>query len=261
VSRDVRMRSGRQIIYVRNEADAQYWDTLWEIDKGSPRSSNAREFVAVSRRYLETGGRILEGGCGNGHIAVALQEAGYRLTALDWAERTVARVRSANPGMRTLQGDVRSLELSDGEFDGYWSLGVIEHFWDGYADILNEAYRVLKPSGYLFLTFPSMNMVRDLKLRRGSFESWNSSSAPTGFYQFALRPKAVAADVAEAGFEVVSISRRSGPKGFSDEFGMTGKSLFARVGRNMLGRLLVRALGHSCLIVARKPNGQHLELR
>ena len=32
-------------------------------------------------------------------------------------------------------------------------LGVIEHFYDGYEDVLDEIYRVIKDRGYLFLVF------------------------------------------------------------------------------------------------------------
>ena len=61
-------------------------------------------------------------------------------------------------------GDVRSLPYKKSSFDGIWSLGVIEHNWDGYDQILREAHRVLRSGGYFFLAFPSFSPLRKLKV-------------------------------------------------------------------------------------------------
>jgi len=53
--------------------------------------------------------------------------------------------------------DVRKLNFPDHYFDGYWSLGVIEHFYKGYDEIIHKIYRVLHPGGFLFLTVPEMS--------------------------------------------------------------------------------------------------------
>ena len=56
------------------------------------------------------------------------------------------------------------LELEAQEsVDAYWSLGVIEHFFNGYKEIAEEANRILKNKGFIFLTFPSMNILRKQK--------------------------------------------------------------------------------------------------
>ena len=47
------------------------------------------------------------------------------------------------PQLDVSYGDVRALEFEDDSFDGYWSLGVIEHFPDGYEDIGQEMTRVI----------------------------------------------------------------------------------------------------------------------
>ena len=43
----------------------------------------------------------------------------------------------------------------------------IEHFIDGYDAILSEMYRVIKEGGYLFLTVPSMSIIRKVKAALG----------------------------------------------------------------------------------------------
>ena len=51
---------------------------------------------------------------------------------MDFAEESVRRARLEYPGLDIREGDVRSLPFPAGHFDGYWSIGVIEHFWGGY---------------------------------------------------------------------------------------------------------------------------------
>ena len=41
-------------------------------------------------------------------------------------------------------------------------MGVVEHFEEGPLTALNEAYRVLKPNGLLFLSTPTVNIIRKI---------------------------------------------------------------------------------------------------
>jgi len=63
---------------------------------------------------------------------------------------------------------------------------VIEHFWEGYNEILKEAKRVLKPKGYLFLTFPYMSPLRKFRANLGLYRilDFNNKSKNDDFYQF-----------------------------------------------------------------------------
>ena len=52
-------------------------------------------------------------------------------------------------------GDILALSYPDSSFDGYYSLGVVEHFTDSQLErLLGEAWRVLKPGGKLVLFWP-----------------------------------------------------------------------------------------------------------
>ena len=103
----------------------------------------------ITARYLPPGSRVLEGGCGRANKVKALADAGFAAVGVDYAAESVELARQVYPGLDIQVGDVRMLPFPDGAFDGYWSIGVIEHFWAGYDDILREARRVLKPGGVL----------------------------------------------------------------------------------------------------------------
>jgi 2-polyprenyl-3-methyl-5-hydroxy-6-metoxy-1,4-benzoquinol methylase len=92
-------------------------------------------------------------------------------------------------------------------------LGVIEHFKDGYASIIEEARRVLKPGGLLFLTVPSVSPLRRLKMRLGRYEGADM----TRFYQFAFTPNDTARTITRMGFRLLESRSRGGYLGLMRE--------------------------------------------
>ena len=188
---------------------------------------------------------MLEGGCGQGQIVHALQVQGYKAIELE------VRI-----------GDVRNLPVDDASVDGYVSAGVIEHFWEGYARILSEMFRVLRPGGYLFLTFPYMSFLRRTKAFFRLYESSSSdeqAEKADRFYQFALAQKTVERDLVRTGFEILNTISHDGIKGFKDEVPFGRSRLQAiydgkrgQKVRPFLDRLLKPFAGHIVLIVARK---------
>lgn len=112
---------------------------------------------------------------------------------------------------------MRKLDFADCFFDGYWSLGVIEHFFDGYDEILKEAKRVIKPNGYLFLTFPYMSLLRRLKAKSGLYKIFDYAYPINNFYEFIQSQTMVKKTVEEHGFRFVSKYPFDFIKGFKDE--------------------------------------------
>jgi SAM-dependent methyltransferase len=144
-------RAGR-LVYLDAKATPEFWDARWQAEGRAGRSRQDEAFARITARHLPPGSRVLEGGCGRANKVKALADAGFAAVGVDYAAESVEFARQIYPGLDIRVGDVRSLPFPDGCFDGYWSIGVIEHFWTGYDDILGEARRVLKPDGRLFLT-------------------------------------------------------------------------------------------------------------
>jgi SAM-dependent methyltransferase len=259
----------RRIVYVGQTADDEMWDRRWAENTDLLRavtSSSRLYFVPrITRRFLRPDqGPILEGGCGTGVAMWALQREGYRVTGIDYAKQTVQRLRDAVPELDVRLGDVRKLDFQDASFAGVWSLGVIEHFWAGYEPILREAHRVLEPNGLLFLTFPHVSPLRALKARLGQYPAIRGDQEPEGFYQFALTPAHVLADLRVIGFSRVFVGSNGGLKGLTDEVPLAARALrpllsastrSVRAGRYAIDRALSPFSGHTALIVARKTGG------
>jgi SAM-dependent methyltransferase len=216
------------------------------------------------KRYLPAAGlRIIEGGCGCGHFVDSLTYWGYQVVGVDYAQQTITRVKEVRPDLDVRLGDVRRLEFEDGFFDGYLSMGVIEHFWEGYEDIIKEMHRVLKPGGYAFVAFPSISRLDRLKITTGGYRRMAAQGKPRDFYQFALNAKSVSRDIEELGFRIVRRRYSSGLLGLERIFGPV-RRFNAWANRIAAGSKAMKYLlfglsfslaplsGHMTLIVCRK---------
>ncbi|HEY0941092.1 MAG TPA: class I SAM-dependent methyltransferase [Steroidobacter sp.] len=252
----------RRLIYLEEKATPEFWDEHWRAE-GKPKPISPRDdVITVTRRYLPPGARVLEGGCGRANKVKAMADAGFNAIGIDFAENSVKQAVIDYPDLDVRQGDVRALNFPDGYFDGYWSIGVIEHFWNGYDKILAEAARVLKPGGYLFLTAPWFSPYRRRKADRGRYQSIDFADEPASFYQFALGREEVCAGLRRHGFQVVRWRGRVAEISMKDDMSSFRRpiewllaprpSIFKRALRLVVGRALDPYCGHSFLAVARR---------
>jgi ubiquinone/menaquinone biosynthesis C-methylase UbiE len=215
----------RRLVFIkqsRRKADEKFWDSHWshysDKDFAKDVKKKNRFVLYYTNKYLPKGLKVLEGGCGKGGKVYSLHNNGYDAYGVDYATNTVSKVNQAVPELKITTGDVRKLDFDDHFFDGYWSLGVIEHFVDGYDAILSEMNRVIKEGGYLFLTVPSMSIIRKLKAALGMYTHLeNIELIRDGFYQFAFSDGNIINDFTENGFDLIAHKPRSGLKGLKDE--------------------------------------------
>jgi 2-polyprenyl-3-methyl-5-hydroxy-6-metoxy-1,4-benzoquinol methylase len=257
---------GNRLLYLSCAADEQFWDEKW---KKSARATFANPpshgfTVRVTRRYLSPGSRVLEGGCGLGDVVNALHKAGYAVTGIDYAPKVVQAINAHWPHLNVTEGDVRHLPCEDGYYDGYWSIGVIEHFPDGYDAIAREMRRSLRSGGYLFLSFPSFNPFRHSRAAAGKYTQLTANpESMSDFYQYALDPSNVRSKFESFGFELVEHRGISSLLGLADEWRVAAAvqrfldCFPPRVGSGIsmaMDLLLGRYAGHSCLLILRKMN-------
>lgn len=256
-----------RLIYDGRASTPEYWDQKWQADdtiRNRVMGIRSTYVSRITKRYLKPNdGMVIEGGCGLGQHVAALANSGYQSVGVDSAEGTIATLQRVIPELDIRLGDVRHLDFGDGAFVGYWSLGVIEHFWDGCRDIGIEMARVLRPGGYLFVAFPYMSPLRRLGAYLQCYPRWEGDSAPASFYQFALDHRRVVDDFRDWGFELVRARPLDGLKGTKDEIALLkplfqvlydyrGASLLVRGFRFILSNALALVGGHSMLLVFRR---------
>jgi SAM-dependent methyltransferase len=131
--------------------DAVVYDAVSRLLLGSLVEGIAAEVAAGA----PDGARVLEVGCGPGHLSVRLaRDHGLEVTGLDLDPAMIARARANSDRLgggdrgrpALLVGDVAALAFSDGSFDLVVS-SLSMHHWADPAAGLAEIGRVLRPGG------------------------------------------------------------------------------------------------------------------
>lgn len=207
-----------RLIFLGQKPSKTYWDRVWKKFNHTSFANVDLLVTPTTKKYLPIGAKILEGGCGDGKYVRLLSSAGYICFGLDFSATTIARLKKLFPHLGFTVSDVRNLKFPKNSFDGYWSLGVIEHFYKGYTSVLLEMKRVLKDGGILFLTFPYMSPLRKLKARLGLYSLFvHPQAEPRNFYQFALNPDRVITDFERQGFQLIKHQPFDGFHGLREE--------------------------------------------
>lgn len=110
-------------------------------------------------------GKILDAGCGLGKWVIYLKQRGYDIVGIDDNASAITRLMDFDESLQVELGDILDIHYPENSFDAYISMGVVEHFEDGPISALNEAYRVLKPNGLIFVSVPTVNVIRKLVRR------------------------------------------------------------------------------------------------
>lgn len=256
-----------KLVFLKEKATPEFWDRKWQTQdwkKKITRSRNSIYRARILKKYLpDKNSRILEGGCGNGNIVDAMDYWGYQVIGVDFASETVAKIKEVMPNLDVRYSDVMALDFEDDYFDGYWSVGVIEHFGEGYDDVLKEMNRVLKIGGYAFVSFPCISRLDRLKIFFSGYKKFTSVDMPDNFYQFGLDVKNVRKDFEDAGFQCLTMRRRQGWEGlkrlwpFSERIHsallkLSKKSFIVRLFKGGLNYAMAPLCGHGVLLVLRK---------
>ncbi|MCQ2242339.1 methyltransferase domain-containing protein [Treponema sp.] len=103
---------------------------------------------------------VLDLGCGLGRHSILFAKSGYKVTACDISKDAVDHLKKwkkeENLNIRSVLADMKSLPFADNAFDCIFSYHVISHTdTEGFAGIMNEIRRVLRPNGKIFFTLCS----------------------------------------------------------------------------------------------------------
>lgn len=169
----------------------------WESDyykktfKGYRLRSREQKFLELfDSLQLKKGAKVLELGYGAGVTSKKILERGCTLVGVDISEplaeiarKNCSQVEGAKYDMKV--GDAENLTFKDNSFDCVVGLGFI-HYMKSPLRCLQEAYRVLKPGGYLVLGQENIRGMHCLDGPRTLlFEGWRLLFTPD--YEFDYR--------------------------------------------------------------------------
>lgn len=111
-------------------------------------------------QHIPLNGTVVDLGAGPGYLVEKLLRRGVDTLALDSSAESIASLTKRLEGQRHFLGarvgTLESMPVEDGLADILFLIETIEHLGDGILDsILSEIYRILKPGGYVVITTPN----------------------------------------------------------------------------------------------------------
>ena len=158
----------RKLFYIGHNPTCTHWDRIWskrtienELDACDIETAPRVMFL----KYLPKIGKIVDAGCGFGKWVIYLTKLGYNIKGIDNNDFAIKNLKEFDSSLQVESGDILNLKYPDNYFDAYISMGVVEHFQNGPSVALNEAYRVLKSNGIIFVSTPMVNIIRKIVLQ------------------------------------------------------------------------------------------------
>jgi SAM-dependent methyltransferase len=100
------------------------------------------------------GGEVCDMGCGPGHVARYLRDAGASVFGLDLSPGMLEQARKLNPQMLFREGNMLALDLGDATLAGVAAFyAIVNISGKSLPLIFREIHRVLKSGGLLLLAF------------------------------------------------------------------------------------------------------------
>jgi SAM-dependent methyltransferase len=145
-------------------------------------------------------GEVCDLGCGPGHVARYLRDAGTSIFGLDLSPRMLEEARRLNPDISFREGDMLALEIPDATLAGIVAFyAIVNTPKESLPLVFQEIQRVLKPGGLLLLAFH----IGDETLHPN--ELWGR---PVSMDFFLFQPSLILNYLEDAGFTIQQVLER-----------------------------------------------------
>lgn len=260
-SNRIRRWENNRLVYYQTNIDKHFWDKNWENLVTEKYYANyikgkLDELSPYIPKLFDKDDRILEAGCGAARIVVSLFYSGFRnIEGIDNGENVIGRVKEIFPDLPIKQGDVLDIDKPDNYYQGYISLGVMEHSIEGPEPFLKEAYRVLQKGGYALISVPFINPIRKIKNTLGCF----NKDIPQGFsfYQYAFQKTEFSQLLNNTGFSIIGCTGVDGLFALRQELHFIFKVIDKipggfRIQEELKKSKWINSFGHMILFVCKK---------
>lgn len=184
-----------------------YWTKRWRQLSFQPghiaNIFSTEEYKAIKSflPLLPRRAKILNGGCGLDPWTQYFKSLGYQPVGLDISQKTIQMLKRLYPSDKYVFGDIRKTKFNRHYFDAYISWGTFEHFEAGLGECLQEANRILKPNGLLFISVPYQNLRHIIK----GFFPQPAIRGQARFYQWRLTRSEIIQAMEQNGFRIISV--------------------------------------------------------
>ena len=145
-------------------------------------------------------GEVCDMGCGPGHVARYLRDAGASVFGLDLSPRMLDQARKLNPDIPFREGNMLALNIPEGTLAGVAAFYAIVNIpRQSLPAVFREIRRVLQPGGLLLLAFHTGDEVLH------EDELWGQKISMDFLL---LRPAEIKLDLEAAGFAIQEVIER-----------------------------------------------------
>ena len=101
---------------------------------------------------------LLDIGCGDGRDAIYFAKQGINVTAIDFSEEAIKRLKAVAPEITASVQDIERLDFPDASFEALYAHLSLHYFDDTTTrSIVTRIDRMLKPGGYVFIRCKSIH--------------------------------------------------------------------------------------------------------
>lgn len=165
----------------------------YDTDK-EPMLSTFNTYLDLCEKYGKKTGKLFDVGAATGFFLNIARKRGYEVSGVEVSGFAAEIARKK--GLVMYEGDIKNIKLNDSSQDIVTMFDVVEHMSDPFSEI-NEAYRILKPSGLIIINTPNGNSL----LARLLKTSWHLVAPPEHLYYFS--PKNLENYLSKNGFTVL----------------------------------------------------------
>ncbi len=131
--------------------------SVWNARYATRKMVSPLDFAKQSLQYLKNGQSLLDIGCGDGRDADFFARNGLLVTAIDFSDEAIERVKKLNPNIDTRMMDILSMDFPDETFDAVYAHLSVQYFDDtSTTAIFSNIHRMLKAGGYFFVKCKSI---------------------------------------------------------------------------------------------------------
>jgi len=138
--------------------ESNYWKNKWSDRPLEPANNFAkRAYELIKTRSYKS---LLDLGCGDGRDSIYFSNKGIKVTALDFSESGINKLKNQNSKIDCIFEDIKNINLGENSFDVIYAHLSLHYFDDETTDkIFDNLFRILRKGGLIFIKCKSVDDV------------------------------------------------------------------------------------------------------